>query len=882
MHGRKIFLKRGAIDEESPSYAKQPSADARAGPSRVSSEESSDSGEIQEIRKDSALYLEEAEGPNVKKTARSRPPGIFRKARRESSGYATSVGSLDEERKGSVSSTSDAQQQQQQQDSPQSQSPSQSQSQSLKEKRRLITRIPRAEESLGEKASIGTSERMPTTEIHRKVSSAGLDMPDIEEVKEVLREETSPRSRDAETAGADHLSAQSRLPREAANQTLAVKSDVASGVVSSSACHDSLPKESLDTSSLKEALHRISCETNRRLDTSVVGPDDGKIRKASPVGSRRDPPCSVEHATAEIVERKDEKVACTNDGTPPRNVEASKGERTPLVVASSSSTSSTSTKTSIKVYQLLATQSEDRNDGEPHLPDRRISLQIAGSREAELTSNNTVAPGGFVSNRRCEGTSAAGSPATKTLSSGEIGPHRYLGDAGSVTVRPIYPYCPYSPYGSPQGSPRNRRRPLRESRRVSIDNRQGDIKLNQYKLLDDIGQGTYGLVKLVYNEEDSTHYAMKILSKKRLMKKAGIFGRIVPGKKTDPLARVYKEIALLKKVDHPNVVKLIEVLDDSEEDHLYLVFELQRGEILQIPTDEPLHEKTARRNFRDVVMGVEYLHYQRIVHRDIKPSNLLVDNDGRIKIADLGVSAELRAPGELLSGGAGTPAFAPPETTIPSAQYSGPPCDVWSMGVTLYSLVTGRLPWNGSGSIGSVYAAARSENLKFPEKPAVSDDLRDLITRMLMKEPADRITLPQIKEHAWLTNRGAEPLPSEADNCRVPVTVTDEEVERVVTRVPKLDTLILIKTMLKQHSFQNPFLPKRIVRTAGNDAEAGPSGGASSQKREAKAEQFHRAGRSMSAPDSYDLHISGRQVSVENPLPPVTEASSQESEVEKR
>lgn len=113
-------------------------------------------------------------------------------------------------------------------------------------------------------------------------------------------------------------------------------------------------------------------------------------------------------------------------------------------------------------------------------------------------------------------------------------------------------------------------------------------------------------MKLVYNEEDRTHYAMKILSKKKLMKKAGIFGRIVPGKKADPLARVYKEIALLKKVDHPNVVKLIEVLDDPEEDHLYLVFELQKGEILQIPTDKPLDERTARRNFRDVVMGVEY------------------------------------------------------------------------------------------------------------------------------------------------------------------------------------------------------------------------------------------------------------------------------------
>lgn len=122
------------------------------------------------------------------------------------------------------------------------------------------------------------------------------------------------------------------------------------------------------------------------------------------------------------------------------------------------------------------------------------------------------------------------------------------------------------------------------------------------------------------------------------------------------------------------------------------------------------------------------------------------------------------------------------------------------MGVTLYSLVTGKLPWNGS--VGSVYAAARTENLRFPEVPHVSDDLRDLITRMLVKDPSERISLPEIKRHAWLTNRGAEPLPSEADNCRVPVTVTDEEVERVVTRVPKLDTLILIKTMLKQHSFQ--------------------------------------------------------------------------------
>lgn len=129
-------------------------------------------------------------------------------------------------------------------------------------------------------------------------------------------------------------------------------------------------------------------------------------------------------------------------------------------------------------------------------------------------------------------------------------------------------------------------------------------------------------------------------------------------------------------------------------------------------------------------------------------------------------------------------------------------CDVWSMGVTLYCLVTGRIPWDGAGSIIGVQAAIRSEPLKFPEKPVLSQSLRELISKMLAKDPAERITLSEMKEHVWLTNRGAEPLPIEADNCRLPVTVTDEEVERVVTRIPKLDTLILIKTMLKQHSFQ--------------------------------------------------------------------------------
>lgn len=119
------------------------------------------------------------------------------------------------------------------------------------------------------------------------------------------------------------------------------------------------------------------------------------------------------------------------------------------------------------------------------------------------------------------------------------------------SMRPIYPNVPYSPYGSPFSSPRAFRRtnrpPLRESRRISIEQSGSFLQLNQYKLMDQIGQGSYGLVKLAYSEEDSTHYAMKILSKRKLLRRAGLIGR-GPKKSISPLDRVYREIAVLKKV----------------------------------------------------------------------------------------------------------------------------------------------------------------------------------------------------------------------------------------------------------------------------------------------------------------------------------------------
>ncbi|KAF7987756.1 hypothetical protein HCN44_003619 [Aphidius gifuensis] len=799
--------------------------------------------------------------------------------RRESSGYMSNLSTFDDDRRTSVSN--DVLQGIQG-------------LQFIKERRRSSTK------------------RFNTTRLMKDEES---DMPDIEEVKESLRENSisnNPNENILETDNITNIDNEKNIIKNLTKLNINYDNKIDKKILHNSFDNDKSNLHQNDDISIGKIITSPRTRQRKRVIHQYSSPSSSSSSSSSNLELERIPEKSCIIYSQEIIDKtknQEMTIVIDDDNDEVFNCKEKQINTKNIFTKNESSNVKNILPKSIKVYQLLSTQSEDRGDGEPRLMDRRISLQINhhDDDEEQLPVNKIGLPDNkqfihadssphlkipSVNNEEksidVNKKNQLSLPIRKLSSPGEFGiAQKLLSDNENIGVRPIYPYCPYSPYGSPQGSPGTKRRPLRESRRVSIDNRHGALQLNQYKLLDNIGQGSFGIVKLAYNEEDDTHYAMKILSKKKLMKKAGIFGRMAPGKKsiTNPLAKVYREIALLKKLDHPNVVKLVEVLDDPDEDNLYLVFELvQKGEVLQIPTDKPLDENTARINFRDVVMGVEYLHYQRIVHRDIKPSNLLVDSDGRVKVADLGVSAELRASGELLSGSAGTPAFAAPETTIPGAQYSGTESDIWSMGVTLYSMVTGKIPWDGSGSIIGVQSAVRTEPLRFPDEPIISNELRDLITCMLIKDPTMRINLNNIKTHCWITNNGKEPLPSEADNCRLPVTVTDEEIARVVTRVPKLDTLILIKTMLKQHSFQNPFLSRKIIKPSSNETNSSISATGDCNVTENhcesvknKTEKFHKAGRSNSAPDSYDWQTNGRQVSIDTPLTPVIEV-----EVEKR
>lgn len=362
--------------------------------------------------------------------------------------------------------------------------------------------------------------------------------------------------------------------------------------------------------------------------------------------------------------------------------------------------------------------------------------------------------------------------------------------------------------GSQTSSSRLRRPPTKESRSVSISETDNSVQLNQYRLMDEIGKGSYGVVKLCYSDFDQTNYAMKIISKKRVMRKTGLRR---PGEKAknSGLESLQREIAILKKVDHPYIVRLYEVLDDPSEDNLYLVFELMdRGEVMEVP-GKPLTEQDARKYFVDVVLGIEYLHYQKIVHRDIKPSNLLLGEDGHIKIADFGVADVFEGDDALLNKTAGSPAFMAPESLQNSRdKYSGKAADVWALGITLYCFVFGKVPFDDLNRMG-LYEKIRTEELSFPEEPSLNPQLEDLLLRMLTKDPNERITIKGIKEHPWVTHGGKCPLPSSEENCP-DIEVTDDDIQNSVRAIPKIKTLILVKSMIKYHTFGSQAKLERI------------------------------------------------------------------------
>ncbi|XP_055337781.1 calcium/calmodulin-dependent protein kinase kinase 2-like [Paramacrobiotus metropolitanus] len=298
------------------------------------------------------------------------------------------------------------------------------------------------------------------------------------------------------------------------------------------------------------------------------------------------------------------------------------------------------------------------------------------------------------------------------------------------------------------------------------------------------------IVKLAINRQDNNRYAMKILSKTKLMKRAMLF-KSSPKPSQDP----YREIAILRKLNHPNIVKLVDVLDDPEEDNLYMVFELMEGgKVLEVPTASPLSEKQARLYFRDILSGVEYLHLNRIIHRDLKPDNMLLDESGHVKIADFGLSGEFVGMDDQVASPNGTPAFTAPECLDPEKKgYSGQAIDMWSLGISLYAMLFGDVPFKDE-NVYRLYERVRSDPLTFPDDCDLSADCKDFISRLLEKHPGKRLAMSEAMNHPWISQRGKDPLTTRRGSLvPVPEDLTTEDLECCIHKVPKVKRFILIR-----------------------------------------------------------------------------------------
>lgn len=214
------------------------------------------------------------------------------------------------------------------------------------------------------------------------------------------------------------------------------------------------------------------------------------------------------------------------------------------------------------------------------------------------------------------------------------------------------------------------------------------------------------------------------------------------------LELIKEEIAIMKKLHHNNLAALIEVLDDPQEDSLYMVLELcKKGVAMKVGLDEhadPYDDETCRCWFRDMILGIEYLHAQGIVHRDIKPDNCLITNDDVLKIVDFGVSEMFEKLSDMsTSKSAGSPAFMPPELCVAKhGQISGRAADIWSMGVTLYCFRYGHIPFE-KGNMLDLYECIRSDDVQLAEESDA--DFQDLMRRILEKDPEKRIVMDDLR-----------------------------------------------------------------------------------------------------------------------------------------
>ena len=256
--------------------------------------------------------------------------------------------------------------------------------------------------------------------------------------------------------------------------------------------------------------------------------------------------------------------------------------------------------------------------------------------------------------------------------------------------------------------------------------------LSDYEIKETIGKGTFSTVKLGINKITNEKVAIKILKKKKITK-------------NKDKSRLEKEISILKKLNHINVIKIHKI--SEEPDNFFIVMEYcENGELFNyIVERQRLSEEETAYFFYQLINGLDYIHHKNIVHRDLKPENLLLSQGNILKIVDFGLSNYYYPEGKLLSTPCGSPCYASPEMVCGN-KYNGFRIDVWSCGIVIFAMICGYLPFEDPDNE-ILFKKIMKCKVDYPEY--LSEDALDIMNKILVVDPNKRINIAQIKRHPF-------------------------------------------------------------------------------------------------------------------------------------
>ncbi|WVQ73870.1 hypothetical protein IAR50_003451 [Cryptococcus sp. DSM 104548] len=274
--------------------------------------------------------------------------------------------------------------------------------------------------------------------------------------------------------------------------------------------------------------------------------------------------------------------------------------------------------------------------------------------------------------------------------------------------------------------------------------RRSMVGLGPYIVLQTLGEGEFGKVKLGVHADYGVEVAIKLIRRGDLQEEAHA-------------SKVEREINVLKTLKHPNIVRMFDVLDTHK--YIGIVLEFAGGgELFEyILANEYLKDAEGQRLFAQLISGVDYLHQKGVIHRDLKLENLLLDKHRNLIITDFGFANSFnRAEGDLMSTSCGSPCYAAPELVVLDTPYHGSAVDIWSCGVILFAMLSGYLPYDDdpdnpdAGNVVDLYRYIMNTELHYPEH--VSPLGKNLLQHMLILHPEHRIKIPDIVTHPWVKN----------------------------------------------------------------------------------------------------------------------------------